>query len=110
MKNIHIPKSIVPHDNFREKNLNVISNSTSGILKQGDLEEFLNKNDKPSLTSFKLTPNKAGEEYLSISTDIHSILLNYPDLTNDQKLDYCNNQRYFMKLYLREVITKINKA
>ena len=49
-------------------------------------------------------------DYLSISNDIHSILSNCPDLTNTQKLDFCNNQRYFMKLYLKEIIKKINKA
>ena len=48
-------------------------------------------------------------EYLSISNDIHSILSNCSDLTNSQKLDFCNNQRYFMKLYLKKILTKLNK-
>ena len=98
------------HDNSREKNLNEISNPISVLFTQEDLKDLLIGNDKNSLPIFKLTPAKPEEEYLSISTDIHSILSNYPDLTSDQKLDYCNNQRYFMKLYLREVITKINQV
>jgi len=43
-------------------------------------------------------------DYFVILNDINSILMNYPNLTNKQKLDYCNSQRYFMKLYLKEVL------
>ena len=49
-------------------------------------------------------------EYLAISNDIHSILSNCPELNNIQKLDFCNNQRYFMKLYLKELVIKLNEA
>ncbi len=54
--------------------------------------------------------NDTISDYLSISNDIHSILSNYPELTNSQKLDFCNNQRYFMKLYLKKLVIKLNKA
>ena len=54
--------------------------------------------------------NDSTSEYLSISNDIHSVLSNCPDLANNQKLDFCNNQRYFMKLYLKKLLKKINKA
>jgi len=54
--------------------------------------------------------NDSYDEYLSISNDIHTILSICQDLTNTQKLDFCNNQRYFMKLYLKELLLKINKA
>ncbi|MFX1478176.1 MAG: hypothetical protein ACFFCI_08585 [Promethearchaeota archaeon] len=46
-------------------------------------------------------------DYLTISKDIQSILSNCPDLTTSQKLDYCNNQRYFMKMYLRNIVIKL---
>ncbi|MFW9784687.1 MAG: hypothetical protein ACFFFB_20575 [Candidatus Heimdallarchaeota archaeon] len=46
-------------------------------------------------------------EYLSISNDIHSILINCPDLSTDQKLDYCNSQRYFMKMYMKEIVINL---
>lgn len=85
-------------------------NPVSEIIKQEDSKDLLIKNYKTSLYFFRLTPTKAEEEYLSISTDIHSILSSYPDLTNNQKLDYCNSQRYFMKLYLKEVLIKLHKA
>jgi len=46
-------------------------------------------------------------EYLAISNDIHSILSNCSEFTNTQKLDFCTNQRYFMKLYLKELLIKL---
>jgi hypothetical protein len=54
--------------------------------------------------------NDSKTEYLAISNDIHSILSNCPDLSNSQKLDFCDNQRYFMKLYLKKVLIQINQA
>jgi hypothetical protein len=38
--------------------------------------------------------------------EIHLLLLNNKDLSNDQKLDYCRLERFFMKKYLREMIKK----
>jgi len=101
---------MLPYDYFQGKNQNVISEPVSEIVKPEDLNELIIENNSHPLSFSKLNLTKAEDEYLSISTDIHSILSNYPDLTNDQKLDYCINQRYFMKLYLREVIIKINKV
>jgi len=46
-------------------------------------------------------------EYLTISNEIHSVLLHCPDLTKNQKLDYCESQRYFMKMYMKEIVTKL---
>jgi len=39
--------------------------------------------------------------------EIHSILKNCSNLTDREKLDYCKNQRYLMKVYLREFNKKI---
>ena len=47
-------------------------------------------------------------ENLAIITILHSLLLTNSDLNNKQKLDYCKSERYFMKLYLRELITNLN--
>ncbi len=61
--------------------------------------------------TFEIVFNKESNknEYLIILNDIHSILSNCSNLTNNQKLDYCNSQRYYMKLYLKEVLTNVNK-
>ena len=40
---------------------------------------------------------------LVILEEIGEILQNCTTLTENQKLDYCKSQRYFMKLYLKEV-------
>ena len=36
-------------------------------------------------------------------TDINSVLKKCKHLTDNDKLMYCQSQRYFMKLYLREI-------
>lgn len=48
----------------------------------------------------------AKTDYLVILNDIRSILSNVKNLTNNQKLGYCNSQRYYIKLYLKEVLKK----
>jgi hypothetical protein len=56
-----------------------------------------------------LYSNRSGgdADYLAISNDIQSILSNCPDLSTTQKLDYCNSQRYFMKMYMRNIVLKL---
>lgn len=104
------------------ESLNFISN-----LLISSLEEYKKKfqdercieNNNPFFTQINNNSNKnnlqnnfknSQEEFLAISNDIHLILSNNTDLTNTQKLEFCNNQRYFMKLYLKKLIIKINKA
>ncbi|MFX1303858.1 MAG: hypothetical protein ACFE9X_10900 [Promethearchaeota archaeon] len=73
-------------------------------------DNSLNKIDKNYISNLGSNLTDSKNEYLAISNDIHSILSNCPDLTNNQKLDFCTNQRYFMKLYLKEVLIQINKV
>ena len=40
---------------------------------------------------------------LIILNEIKAILQNCSNLTEKQKLEYCNSQRFFMKLYLKEI-------
>ena len=75
-----------------------------------DSDTLFKEINEEKLQSFKLDTDNSKDDYLSISNDIHSVLSNCPDLTNDQKLDYCDSQRYFMKLYLKEVMIQINKS
>ncbi len=65
-------------------------------------------NNKINSLDYDLSDSK--NEYLAISNDIHSILSNCPELNNIQKLDFCNNQRYFMNLYLKKLLIQINQA
>lgn len=50
--------------------------------------------------------NKLNKFYGKI-IDVHFFLLNNKELTNNQKLDYCNIERYFMKLYLRTLKSRL---
>jgi len=47
------------------------------------------------------------KNYLLMLNRIRSILNSCPDLTYEQKFDYCSIERYFMKLYLKECIVGI---
>ena len=50
----------------------------------------------------KLQKNDVGDNLILLN-EIKEILHNCTHLTPEQKLLYCQSQRYFMKLYLREV-------
>lgn len=105
------------HINSKD-NFNYISNllisSLSNYKKRFSSEpenvgNAINEINKSEFNSVRYNINDSSE-YLSILNDIHSILSNCPDLTNTQKLDFCTNQRYFMKLYLKEILKKINTS
>ena len=42
-------------------------------------------------------------EHLLTLRKLHKILKNGQNLSDKQKLDFCDSERYFMKLYLREL-------
>ena len=65
---------------FYEKKVNISISETTEIIQQ-----------KARYDNFKLL------------TDISSVLQNCTHLTDNDKLMYCQSQRYFMKLYLREI-------
>lgn len=77
----------------------------------GDSEPVLNlKNlfhEEKINNSIKGTPEiiaqKAKYDNFKLLTDIQKVLQNCRHLTNRDRLNYCNTQRYFMKLYLREI-------
>lgn len=48
-------------------------------------------------------PRNSINENLKLLHQIQSILQNCSHLTEKQKLLYCESQRYFMKIYLRDV-------
>ena len=35
--------------------------------------------------------NEIKQEYMTMMDDIHSLLINYEDLSNNQKLEFCNS-------------------
>ncbi len=76
-------------------------------IKTENIEIPFNEINKSESNNSKYNLNDSNNEYLSISNDIHTILSNCQDLTNTQKLDFCTNQRYFMKLFLKELVIKL---
>ena len=69
-------------------------------LKNLFYEIKINKNTKISAEFF---PQKARYEHFKLLTDIQRVLQKCKHLTNRDRLNYCTTQRYFMKLYLREI-------
>ena len=62
------------------------------ITSQDHLEEDLDKLIDENLTTLK---------------KIHAILLNCINLTNKQKLEFAESERFFMKLHLKKLIDKL---
>jgi len=79
--------------------------------KIGDSETVLNLTnlfyENRINNSFSDTPEiiqrKAKYDNFKLLTDIGRVLQNCSHLTDNDKLMYCQSQRYFMKLYLREL-------
>ena len=49
-------------------------------------------------------------EYMTMISDVHNVLNNCEAVSNDQKLEYCNSERHFMKQYLKFSLIKINRC
>jgi len=69
-------------------------------LKNLFFEIKVNKNTKKPVEYF---PQKARYDHFKLLTDIQRVLTLCKHLTNRDRLNYCTTQRYFMKLYLREI-------
>ncbi|TXT65424.1 MAG: hypothetical protein BAJALOKI1v1_430015 [Promethearchaeota archaeon] len=50
----------------------------------------------------KREPKRTTQEYLKILKILNSLLSN-PSISEAQRRDYCKSQRYFMKLYLKQI-------
>ena len=49
------------------------------------------------------------DENLVSLKKIHAILLNCLNLNEKEKLEFCNSERYFMKLYLKKINDKLKE-
>ncbi len=52
----------------------------------------------------------AKKEYLTMVEDIHAIISNREDLSNSEKINYCNSERHYMKQYLKHTMIKISRT
>jgi hypothetical protein len=65
---------------------------------------FYDKKENETINSTsELVPNKGKYDNFKLLTDIQNVLQKCSHLTDKDRLNYCNTQRYFMKLYLREI-------
>ena len=49
------------------------------------------------------------DENLDTLNKIHAILVNCSNLSKNQKLEFCESERYFMKLYLKKLMKQNEK-
>ena len=82
------------------------------ISKLGDSEPVLNLKDlfyennvvnKGVSKQVEEIPRIAKYDNFKLLSDIQNVLQKCKHLTDKDKLLYCQSQRYFMKLYLREI-------
>ncbi|TFF97756.1 MAG: hypothetical protein EU547_03420 [Promethearchaeota archaeon] len=76
--------------------------------------DFLEKNNSLDSVNKKQKEEKSKEfskdleSSLTMVKDIQKIINNCSHLSEEQKWDYCNSQRYFMKQFLRNLNKKSN--
>ena len=67
-----------------------------------------NQIDKLANPSKTIPQENADDDLLTLKK-IHAILLNCINLSKKDKLEFCNSQRYFMKLYLQKMREQLEK-
>ena len=89
--------------NTKPKPKEEIKKKYKSDFNQGKLNQSENQEKIEPLFEDKM------EEDLLTLHKIHSILLNCINLSKKDKLDFCNSQRYFMKLYLQKMRDQLEK-
>ncbi|MFX0034274.1 MAG: hypothetical protein ACFE9I_01375 [Candidatus Hermodarchaeota archaeon] len=69
----------------------------------------LQNSDKTNLKKNNTEIENICDENLITLQRIHAILLNCSNLSKKQKFDFCESERYFMKLYLKKLKDKSKK-
>lgn len=89
-------------------------NSKTGKKNHGFIQDLKDENENSS-KKIKSDNNSQSnnqevedlcDENLTSLKKIHAILLNCSNLSKNQKLEFCESERYFMKLYLRQLKEK----
>jgi hypothetical protein len=73
------------------------------VLNLKDLFYDLKALDEKITKEVDKIPQKSRYDNFKLLTDISNVLQKCRHLTSKDKLLYCQSQRYFMKLYLREI-------
>ncbi|MFX1480964.1 MAG: hypothetical protein ACFFCI_23010 [Promethearchaeota archaeon] len=79
------------------------------IDSEGAKVETLSDISERTHVDSELSPSIPLDENLTTLQKIHAILLNCINLSQKEKLEFANSQRYFMKLYLQKLKDKLKK-
>jgi len=75
---------------------------SEAVLNLTNLFYEKNVDNSVSITS-EIVQRRAKYDNFKLLTDIQTVLQKCTHLTDKDRLMYCSSQRYFMKLYLREI-------
>jgi len=64
---------------------------------------------KDSITIFDNDIETLCDDNLIMLEKVHAILINCNNLSKKQKIEFCENERFQMKLYLKKLMNKIDK-
>lgn len=78
-------------------------NNRIKIIKTGPIERTSDSSKSISTKSQNKEVENICDENLITLQKIHAILLNCSNLSKKQKLEFCESERYFMKLYLKKL-------
>ncbi|MFX1419972.1 MAG: hypothetical protein ACFE9N_13720 [Promethearchaeota archaeon] len=73
-------------------------------LGQQDTNEDSISSEKQNIEVTNVNIEILCDENLTTLQKIHAILLNCVNLSKKQKLEFCESERYFMKLYLKKLL------
>ncbi len=78
-------------------------NNQVKITKSGPIESASDRSESVNQKSPSSEVENICDENLITLQKIHAILLNCSNLSKKQKLEFCDSERYFMKLYLQKL-------
>lgn len=79
-----------------------------GYSKHDDLKIHKEENLSPKF-QIENKPTEDLDENLTTMKRVHAILLNCINLTEKQKFEFAESERFFMKLHLRNVLKKLKR-
>jgi len=86
-------------NSFKNNRQNRVTSKKETDLFFSSISEYRNVN--------KQEINDPLKKYVRILNSIHSIVSNCPYLTGNEKLEYCNIERYFIKSFFRELALQV---
>jgi len=78
-------------------------NNQIKIIESGSIEKTSDSSDSVKIKSQNSEVGNICDENLITLQKIHAVLLNCSNLSKKQKLEFCESERYFMKLYLQKL-------